>query len=313
MTMSQHTRSVLNVGGFIAFVMFSCAASFGLLILTPIVISWFLGVRLIWAVPIGLVIILVFSLLSALGTEDSKFRSLLPNSLKRIRPEHTRDVHIVVFGTAVLPVLLYAFTRSTVIALIAGVISFVYFFFIQSAIRASRGGLKFIPNWHAEQQKVARNVIEQLRSGDDSVDKTYCLFLRPFDSVPHEYNLYRDEYIPLEERIAETIQHECPVIAVGRKLPVGPGYVTSEDWQTDVGLLMKHAAAILLLPDNTPGMVYEVNHIIQNSYLLKTLFIGPPSERNTKHWETHWQEITSLLESAGLQVPQYRGSGLVFH
>lgn len=313
MQKNQNTRSVLNVIGFIAFVLFSFAASLGLLILIPIVICHAFGVRLLWGIPIGVVFILFLLLFGSLKTESSIVRMKLPKRFQRITPEHFGDIQIVFFGTIVGPIVIFALTKSFTLSISVGVISFIYFFHIQSVIRASRKGLKFIPHWHNEQQKFAQSIIGKLRSNREDYDEMYCLFLRPFDLIPYEYNIYRDEYIPMEEQIAEAILQVCPVLAIGRELSVGPGYIISADWQRDVALLMKHAIAILLLPDKTQGMKYEINHIIQNYYLPKTFFVGPPSKRNTENWETQWKEIMVELKFAGLQVPTYKESGLIFH
>lgn len=312
MNIRLRTQSIINLVGFIAFVLFSFALSIGLLVLTSIVICQFFGIDIVWAIPLGFVIILLLSIAQALTVKDSALRARLPKSLQRIRPEYIKDVLIVVFGTAVGPIIVYAFTKSTTIALIVGAISFLYFYYIQSAIRWSRTGFKLIPKWHYEQQKIAEHLINRLRSGDKNYDRTYCFFVRPFELIPYEYNLYRDEYVHLEEQIADMIRLVCPVIALGRKLPIGPGYISSDNWQNDVSLLMKHAAVILVLPDETPGMVYEIDHIIQNSYLPKTFFVGPPTAQNTEHWKKQWKVINVQLESAGFHVPAYRDTGLVF-
>lgn len=181
------------------------------------------------------------------------------------------------------------------------------------SLRWSRRGLKFIPTWQEEQDKIAEKLTRELRSNTGGLNSSYCLFLRPFRSVPHEYNVYRDEYIPVEERIAEVFHVLCPIITVGRKLTVGPGSVESSDeqWQADVRLLMKHATVIIVLPDRTPGMAFEIKEILKSKYLDKTIFIAPPAFRDTETWEEEWDQASQALREAGLQVPDYSPRGII--
>ncbi len=107
----------------------------------------------------------------------------------------------------------------------------------------------------------------------------------------------------------------CPVIAIGGQLPVGPGYINTEEeaWKADVVLLMRHAGMILVLPAATAGMEFEIAHILAQDYLPKTLFLGPPTARDTEPWEVTWRKMTVQLERHGLDVPEYRPSGMAFH
>ena len=72
-----------------------------------------------------------------------------------------------------------------------------------------------------------------------------------------------------------------PFIAIGRPgdrlCPLGAArlYVSNEEWKAKVELLVRNAAAVVLLPDKTPGMQWELRFVASVVERLRLLIIVP--------------------------------------
>ena len=70
-----------------------------------------------------------------------------------------------------------------------------------------------------------------------------------------------------------------PVVALGNPSDAYPpygaarGYFDNKDWQQAVTDLANSAAAIIICVDNTPNIWWEVEHILTNQHLNKTLIL----------------------------------------
>ena len=73
-----------------------------------------------------------------------------------------------------------------------------------------------------------------------------------------------------------------PVVALGNpadKVPpygIARGYVANRNWQQVVSELASEAAAIVICFDDTDSLWWEVEHVLTNSYIEKTLFLLNP-------------------------------------
>ena len=90
----------------------------------------------------------------------------------------------------------------------------------------------------------------------------------------------------LEERLDKDLNVVGPFIAIGRPgdrlCPLGAArlYVSNEEWKAKVELLVRNAAAVVLLPDKTPGMQWELRFVASVVERLRLLIIVPnPSKR----------------------------------
>jgi hypothetical protein len=76
-----------------------------------------------------------------------------------------------------------------------------------------------------------------------------------------------------------------PVVALGNPGDAYPpygaarGYFENKDWQQAVADLASSAAAIVICVDNTPNIWWEVEHILVNRHLDKTLILIHPAHR----------------------------------
>jgi hypothetical protein len=76
-----------------------------------------------------------------------------------------------------------------------------------------------------------------------------------------------------------------PVVALGNpkdKVPpygVARGYFHNTEWKKAVSDLARDSVLIVLWIDDTESVWWEVEHIFQNGYADKTLFVLPPKHR----------------------------------
>lgn len=126
-----------------------------------------------------------------------------------------------------------------------------------------------------------------------SDQRSPVLFLRSFkdDSVDlssADQNLLGKIYhvgadkLNLDKVILLELSSVGPVIAIGNpsdpRPPFGAAraYLSNSDWQVTVSTLAQQAKIIVLCVDNTEGVLWEIEHLIERDYLDKTLFIIPP-------------------------------------
>lgn len=85
-----------------------------------------------------------------------------------------------------------------------------------------------------------------------------------------------------EEEITRTLAQYGPVIAIGQpgetipSLGAAREYLTHTDWQAQVGSLVGTSSLIVLMAGNTPGIAWELEHILDRDEGRKLIFMMPP-------------------------------------
>ena len=89
-----------------------------------------------------------------------------------------------------------------------------------------------------------------------------------------------------EQLISKRLKHLGPFIAIGRPgdrlCPLGAArlYVSDDEWQEKVKLLIRHAEALIIVPDDSEGTLWELNTISRSIEPQRVLIIVPnPSIR----------------------------------
>lgn len=148
-------------------------------------------------------------------------------------------------------------------------------------------------------------------SGGADADEPFVLYLRPFGStaafkVRVRYGKGVRVY-ELEEELSRAARPFAPLIALGESLEhVGAGRIKSTDanWQVAVGRLMCKALLIVIVPSSRPGTLWEIQQLLAENYIAKTVFIDAPTASATPFaQEVEWGEIGRLLSSRGYQWP----------
>lgn len=155
----------------------------------------------------------------------------------------------------------------------------------------------------------------------------FVLYFRPFTfdlqssthvhSIPKPLPSMKAEKIvvPLEETIAEVCRRaQVGLRSIGAKAgQFGPTALTSTDWQwqQDAKTLMRDAILIVVIPGSTPGSHWEIEQIIENNFLARTLWIMPPLALTTTdaNVEIEWNRVRDQCARIGFPFPEYADVG----
>ena len=91
----------------------------------------------------------------------------------------------------------------------------------------------------------------------------------------------------------------------------------SSQWRKNMELLVQGSKAILFLPEESSGVLEEIDFLIENQLLEKTIFLMPPCPRlrplvmDNQRVE-RWNELRHFYRSKGLQMPEYNCEGSIF-
>lgn len=153
-------------------------------------------------------------------------------------------------------------------------------------------------------------------------DDPFVLYLRPFDvddvtlprpRLPLLSRLlsFRPFPIRIEEELFDVADGYRPLIAVGK-----PGssstargglayrtYLDDTEWQGYVADRIQRADRIVLLIKDTPGVRWELERVISEGAISKTLFLFDPAMRRSNDWKTIEKMVVPLLQSSG-KAPQ---------
>ncbi len=152
--------------------------------------------------------------------------------------------------------------------------------------------------------------------------KTFCVFLRPFyvtnqisettytysGSPPQNLQTYE-----LEDAFIRAFDTIMPVVALGKPgevFGVGRILVDENAWKKSASELMRRASLILCIPSMRPGSQWELDLIIQNGYLNKTVFLMPPEFY--KRDKQDWTLVREHMRNNGLTIPRYISHGMFF-
>jgi hypothetical protein len=93
----------------------------------------------------------------------------------------------------------------------------------------------------------------------------------------------------------------------GRLYSIGIG----DGWKDAVAAMMNSADLILMVPHDSPGVRWEVEQLNASKALPKTVFVMPPASPGMDV-AVLWSDATRVMHDYGLELPPYRGDGLLF-
>lgn len=123
--------------------------------------------------------------------------------------------------------------------------------------------------------------------------------------------------IDLETTIAEAVEDEIPLVALGRPgehTAAGRVAIDEEYWQQNVTILANKALLLLVLPFPSPGTQWEIEWILNNGRLSHSIFIMPPEEgkRGSIDWKNSWKQLRPFMADKKLALPNYIKTGMLF-
>ncbi|MEW8050052.1 MAG: hypothetical protein AB2809_06700 [Candidatus Thiodiazotropha sp.] len=226
------------------------------------------------------------------------------------------------YGLYVLYTGINAFAKGYGILLLiqASVVSFVVLFVGGWFVRIHDEKMMYLK--HKRVQSLAESKTQEIPSN-------LVMYLRPFDStnkyfintdwmnVFSEYGLSYDASDDIEMFISKSLERKYEFVALGKPgehRGAGRILVNENDWKEQVERLAKGSLFILIIPSHKEGTLWEIEMIINNDLLDKTIFIIPPlngvlytCESNVEHLLR--KKTQEACEELGLRLPMTEQDG----
>jgi hypothetical protein len=178
-----------------------------------------------------------------------------------------------------------------------------------------------------------KSLLRTLEENDSSKhDLPVVLFLRSFESmrrlwVENAFEISNPDVLPfysepprltLESTLNRALAMRFTLLAVGgmfdafgmARLHSG-GHGTEDPfdfWKKDVVTLLSMARFVLLLPDSSPGLQWELEEIIRRDMINQTTFVMVP-ETVDPSARQQWDELLSALPKTLPDCPSYQPTG----
>ena len=133
-----------------------------------------------------------------------------------------------------------------------------------------------------------------------------------------------DSQTDFETELAEAVENDIPLVGLGTPGEfVGAGRVpsTAETWQSDVAALAAQALVIFVLPSGRNSVLWEIDWILANKLLPKTIFVLPAGRflaglmRKSDgefDWKGTWGQIVAAAAERKIHFPDYHKDGQLF-
>jgi hypothetical protein len=193
---------------------------------------------------------------------------------------------------------------------------------------ASRLSAAFRRRQQKKRDRRAAAIMEDARAGRPP---DFSLYLRAFETTGgmHEIKdigtaLGAYEDTDFESELAEAVENNIPLVGLGKPgEQEGAGRWPTSDatWQADVEVLARAALLLFLLPSARAGTLWELDWIIANRLLGKTVFVQPPYDAKRRRgkepkplydWEAAWKEVRAAGLTRSLKFPEFRRRGAFF-
>lgn len=152
----------------------------------------------------------------------------------------------------------------------------------------------------------------------------YSVFIGPFSGAEGRERAFvrmfvdRRSQTELEQAIWDDHRLGTPLLALGNsdgKFGAGKIATTDADWKATAALLVEKSRAIICLPDDNAGTLWELGLLKQTGAISKTIFVMPSVRaipERTKTYETEWNHMAALAAQQGLIFPSFAPEGMFF-
>lgn len=158
----------------------------------------------------------------------------------------------------------------------------------------------------------------------------YVIYLRPFSTTGRlAVTNPRTRWLPLlpsyyaheatlefETILSEALPDQLPLVALGRPgehVGAGRVAVTDDDWKAMFQRLIKDARWIVMIPSGQGETRWELQQLVAQDYLHKTIFLMPPAlKAGGIDIAAYWAQAREGLVADGVQLPHYTDAGQLF-
>jgi hypothetical protein len=179
----------------------------------------------------------------------------------------------------------------------------------------------------AENDRLALKIMSDLRASRATRVPEFYLYLRAFETTGRLHvplflrlrkisiGLNRLVTNDVESYVSSAIRRIAPLVALGRAgEAIGAGRIVTDDdhWKADIRVLMDRAKAILVVPSDRPGTMWEIETLKNSDLLHKVIFIMPPRSKGALDTRERWEVARQAMAAHGLDAPDYQDHGLLF-
>ncbi|MCZ4306309.1 hypothetical protein O4G98_16350 [Zoogloeaceae bacterium G21618-S1] len=173
-------------------------------------------------------------------------------------------------------------------------------------------------------------LLQLLNAPDDAEVPPFAVYLRPFSvtgrlmvsnrrlrGLPFMPRYYAHEAeMEFERVLAAALSPDLPLLALGRPgEAMGAGRIAVADavWKPMFQLLIERARWIVMMPSDQGETRWEVQQLVAQQRLGKTVFIMPPALK-CGHIDLpdYWRHVRTGLLADGVSLPAYAPAGQVF-
>jgi hypothetical protein len=125
-----------------------------------------------------------------------------------------------------------------------------------------------------------------------------------------------EKTLEFETLLSEALAPDLPLIALGRPgehIGAGRLPVADEDWREVFQHLIRSAKWVVMIPSDEGETRWEVEQLVTQGYLNKTIFIMPPMPRTRQpDVAVYWERARTSLQALPIQLPKYTEAGQLF-
>ncbi|WP_323002233.1 hypothetical protein [Denitromonas sp.] len=176
----------------------------------------------------------------------------------------------------------------------------------------------------------AEAILAQLLAAPDAPVPPFAVYLRPFSvtgrlsvvnrrfrGLPFMRAYYAHEAeMEFERVLAAALAPALPLVALGRPgEAIGAGRIAVSDavWKAMFQRLIGAARWIVMIPSDQGETRWEVQQLVAQDLLGKTVFIMPPAlKRGGIDVAAYWRQVRGGLSADGVCLPDYTSAGQVF-
>ena len=178
----------------------------------------------------------------------------------------------------------------------------------------------------------AQTLHDNLLVDEGASSEDFILYLRSFDSTDQVKKTVTrgssssngsssSTTYELEDQLLKASKALGQFVALGQSLETtGAGRIktSDEEWQKSADALMQAAKLIVMMPVTNPGTLWEVNKILNENMMPKTVFLNAESKlsffkNKNFNQKDDWPKLQDKFSEFGYILPKFRKSGRMYY
>ncbi len=172
----------------------------------------------------------------------------------------------------------------------------------------------------------AQSLHDDLLTDAMTSPQDFILYLRPFDSTGQVTSVIKSgknssKTYELETQFGLAAKSVSPFVGLGESMEhYGAGRIAVSDdaWKASIEAMLPQARLLIVLPVTNPGTLWEVERILDQGLLHKTLWINVPRTQAAQvgprgfDQQSGWPQIKALFAQRGFLLPDFSEPGALY-